>query len=179
MNVRYLKLGSLVATGSLTIAAVIVGGGAPPDPARLARVASAAADNAAEAADNIAVARRDTEALATISDNVLRQLDASRRLLKVQLEIEESSRSSADASGALGTNIRGLKETLTNLKKRLETLSLLAGDAGDQSRAAAAGARTLRASLDELKRRYDRLIEESRELNRKARGYAELKDGPS
>jgi hypothetical protein len=172
-----LKWLSAACTTVAVVAGLAIGGGLPPPPATLAREARAAQRNAAIAARNIARAESDTQALTTIAENVVRQVAASRRLLETQLEIEDASRSSARSTGLVRRRIGSLHDAIRSLGDRLEALSGDTEETGDQAGAAAGAARRLEATLRNLRARFDRLIEESRELNRKARGFQELQGG--
>lgn len=158
---------------------LVVGGGLPPSPATLAREAGQAADNARIAQDNLAKAERDTRALAEIARHVLEQVEASRRLLATQLDIEASSRSSAALSEQLEDNIASIHRSIRRVAVRLTSLSRAAATSGAQAEGSADAAARLEARLTDLKRLFDELIEQSRELDRKARGYEQLRDGPS
>lgn len=172
---RAISAGIVVAAIS---GAVAIGGGSPPDLTRMAARSSEAAANLEEANRNIARAVRDTRALASIVSSVGDQLDASRRLLETQLRIESTSRSSAERSVELTTSIRSVRDRLEEVRADLATLARLAGRAGTLTQSSADSAAPLQTSLRRLHKRFDELIEESRELNRKARGYEELRDGP-
>lgn len=178
MNPVWLKTISAVTVVVAISGAVAIGGGSPPDLTRMAARSSEAAANLEEANRNIAGAVRDTRALASIVSSVGDQLDASRRLLETQLRIERTSRSSAERSAKLTASIRSVRDRLEEVRADLGTLARLAGRAGTLTRSSADAATPLQASLRRLRERFDELIEESRELNRKARGYEELRDGP-
>lgn len=178
MSAPWLKVASVVLTAGLLIAVVAIGGGAPPDLASIASRSSEAAGNLEAANRNISRAVRDTEALVEIVSSVGEQLEASERLLETQLQIERSSRSSADRSEELTEKIRSVGARLRELRDDLSSVAGLARRAGDVTETSADSAERLQATLRRLRLRFDRLIEESRELNRKARGYEELRDGP-
>jgi chromosome segregation ATPase len=173
-----LKIASVIVTVVLTVVAVAIGGGSLPRPDRLASLASEASRNTREAAANIKRAVDDTEALATIADNVRTQLDASERLLETQLTIEEASREGARRSRALTDDIDRIQRVLARLRDRLIATSRLSEETTSVADSSAASADGLEHTLDVLRARFDELVEESRELNRKAHGYSELRDGP-
>ena len=173
-----LKVASGIVTAALVVAALAIGGGSLPRPDRLASLASEASRNTEEAAGNIKRAVEDTEALATISDNVRSQLDASKRLLETQLTIEEASREGARRSRALTDGIDRIQRVLALLRDRLVETSRLSEETTSVADSSASSADGLEHTLDVLRARFDELVEESRELNRKAHGYSELRDGP-
>lgn len=172
------KYGGLGVSALLVIWAIAIGGGLPPPPGELLSAARSAASNVAVAADNLERAERDTRALVKIARNVRSQLDSSERLLETQLEIEEMSRSSLRRSRAMSQRILGIDRAIEELGERLRQMTSLATQTGGQAEDAADAAGVLQRTLDELRKRFERLIEESRELNRKARGYEEFRDGP-
>lgn len=167
----------LVTAGSLT-GAVLIGGGTPPSPARVAEAAGQAARNTRIAARNAEQAAEGSEALARIMRNVRSQLESSRRLLRIQLRIEGSSEESVDLARALEDRIAALGGVVEDLASRVRRLvdlsSAVQGSVVANDRAAAG----LERSLRELARRYRDVTRESRELARKARGYERLQEGP-
>ncbi|MGH2755510.1 MAG: hypothetical protein ACRDLB_13915 [Actinomycetota bacterium] len=173
-----LRLAAASLTGALLIGALAIGGGALPRPDRLASLAADAARNTRKAAENIAVAVEDTEALATIAVDVREQLRTSERLLATQLRIERSSRAGARRSRSLAKEIRAIQKVLDRLSDRLRETSAAAETTTSVADASATAAGELQETLAVLQARFDELVGESRELNRKARGYEELRDGP-
>jgi methyl-accepting chemotaxis protein len=173
-----LKIASGIVTAALVVVALAIGGGSLPRPDRLASLASEAARNTREAAANIKLAVEDTEALATIADNVRSQLDASERLLDTQLTIEEASREGARRSRALTDDVDRIRKVLARLRDRLIETSRLSEETTSVADSSASSADELEHTLDVLRARFDELVGESRELNRKAHGYSELRDGP-
>ena len=117
------KVAAALVTAALLIAAIAIGGGALPRPDRLASLASEASRNTRKAADNLAQAVDDTEALATIAANVRSQLRTSERLLETQLTIERASRDGARRSRSLGGEIDAIRKILERLRDRLEETS--------------------------------------------------------
>ena len=173
-----LKVLSVLATAILLVAAIAIGGGALPRPDRLASLAGEASRNTKEAAENIKRAVDDTEALAVIADNVTDQLRTSERLLETQLRIEKSSREGAAMSRSLTEDIDRIERVLNRLKVRLIATSTLSESTSSLAESSSAAATDLQETLDHLQARFDVLVKESRELNRKAHGFGELQDGP-
>jgi chromosome segregation ATPase len=173
-----LKIASALTTGALVVGAFAIGGGSLPRPDRLASLAGEASDNTQEAAANIKSAVEDTEALAVIARNVRVQLETSERLLATQLRIERESRAGAARSRTLTEDIERIRRVLNRLEERLLRTSRLSASTTSVAESSSASADDLERTLDTLKARFDALIEESRELNRKAEGYSELRDGP-
>jgi chromosome segregation ATPase len=173
-----LKVVSAGATLALAAGAVAVGGGAPLQPAELARRAEAAAANAADAARNTAIAARRTEDLARIGHSVAAQVETSRRLLEIQLGVERSSEEGLKRVRALADIIGRIRKELDELQGRLRPVTSLSSSAGDNTRATSAAAEALEATLDRLSARFDEVVKESRELNRKARAFEELRESP-
>jgi hypothetical protein len=172
----HLKIASATATAVLLAGAFIIGGGTPLSPAEIADATSAAADNSEVAARNTADAARDTRALADIADDVRSQLESSQRLLEVQLGLEESSRRGATRAAGLEREIASIGRELGELERAAASLSEASEDAGAQVGVLGGSATDLERALAALEERFDRVVGESRELNRKARGFAELRD---
>ena len=172
------KVSSVLATAVLLVAAVAIGGGALPRPDRLASLAGEASRNTKEAAANIKRAVEDTEALAVIADNVTDQLRTSERLLATQLRIEDASREGASMSRSLTEDIDRIERVLNRLKGRLIATSTLSESTSSLAESSSAAATGLQETLDRLQARFDVLVKESRELNRKAHGFSDLQDGP-
>jgi chromosome segregation ATPase len=173
-----LKVASVLFTVALVGIAVGLGGGSLPRPDRLASLAGEASRNTQQAARNIGRAVDDTEALATIADNVRTQLEASERLLETQLAIERASREGARRSRGLTEGIDDIQKVLARLRDRLVATSRLSEETTSVAGTSAASAAELEGALDVLRARFEELVRESRELNRKAHGYSELRDGP-
>jgi hypothetical protein len=173
-----LKIVSGLLTGALALGAVVQGGGKPLSPAEIARATTRAADNAAQAANNTKSAAGDTEALATIARNVQSQLDTSRRMVATQLRLEASARRGARQSAAVQTGIAEIHRIISALLRRLTTMTAVAEHTADQGEAAADAARALDHMLSVLEAKFDEVIVQSRELNRKARGFSKLRGRP-
>jgi chromosome segregation ATPase len=172
----HLKIVSATATALLLAGAFIIGGGAPLSPAEIADATSAAADNSKIAAENTTEAARATLALADIADDVRSQLDSSQQLLEVQLGLEDSSRRGAERAAGLEREIASIGRELSELERAASSLSGASQDAGEQVNVLANSAADLERALAALEDRFDRVVRESRELNRKARGFSELRD---
>lgn len=162
---------SWVVAGALGVGAVVVGGGTPLPPREIADNTRAAAANASEAADNTDAMATDTESLATIAGNARRQYQISKRLLETQLEMEESARSSIDKSRALHEGLRGIGRELATLLTRLRSIASYSDESTTSAERSVAAATSLEATLSRLSARFEAVVRESRELNRKARGY--------
>ena len=162
---------SWVVAGILATGAVAIGAGTPLPPREIASNTRAAAGNAAEAADNTNVMASDTEHLATIAGNARRQYQISKRLLQTQLEMEESSRSSIEESRELHEGLRGIGRELADLLERLRKIARYSDASTTSAGAATSAASSLEATLERLSARFEAVVRESRELNRKARGY--------
>lgn len=169
------KLASAVVTVGFMSGAVAIGAGAPLSPARIARVANQATENLAVAQQNLGEAAEDTEALATIEENVQSQLNTSRRLLDVQLGIEETSKQGVELSRTLVGRIARVGNELGGLVDRLRGVASVSGEITSSAEAAETAADELESTLDELIDRYEVAVKESRKFNRKARAFAELK----
>lgn len=165
------KLASIVATVAFALGALALGGGTPLSPATMARVAGEAAANSRIAAENTRRAVVHTRALNTIAENVKSQLNASEHMLTTQLELEESSRSSVERSLDLARSLDQIERSLRALHTRLSAITGLSEDTVVDGRAAANAAIELDAVLETLRDRFEKVMDESRELNRKARGY--------
>jgi methyl-accepting chemotaxis protein len=172
------KIVSALVTAALLVGAVIVGGGVPLSPAAIARGTSLAADNVSEAVDNTRAAVQSTDALRRIADAVNDQVSASHRMLDIQLEIEDSSREGAKESGALENSVASIRRALQQFASDLTALSRLSERAGATTEAAAGSAGKLVDALDVLEAKFDVVVKESRKLDRKARGYRKLREGP-
>lgn len=169
-----LKLVSVLLTASFLVAGIAIGGGIPRSLSDLAGKTAAAADNAREAERNTQRAATDTEALAQIAESVKSQLDSSRRMLATQLKIEEATDENADRSRDLTRVIRRIRTALVDLEARLTRLSRAAATTGVTAEATAAAAARLNATLTSLTARFQMVVAESRELNRKANAYEGL-----
>lgn len=169
------KLASALVTVGFMSGAVAIGAGAPLSPARIVRAANQATENLAVAQQNLGEAAEDTEALATIEENVQSQLNTSRRLLDVQLGIEETSKQGVELSRTLVGRIARVGNELGGLVDRLRGVASVSGEITSSAEAAETAADELESTLDELIDRYEVAVKESRKLNRKARAFAELK----
>jgi hypothetical protein len=173
------KLASTFVSAVLVIGALAIGGGVPLAPKEVADATSRAADNARIAASHTERAARYTEALATIARNVRSQVETSRRLLATQLRLEASSRESAGRSDDLQRGLAEVRSGLVRFEKKLRELTRMSSMTTSDSEASAGAAGDLLSTLRGLEQRFQAVIRESRELNRKARGYEEIRDGPT
>jgi hypothetical protein len=173
-----IKIGSAVLSVALLGAAVAIGGRAPLSPAKVADALQSAARNVTEAEANTAAAARSTRALATIARNVDSQVQSSRRMLGIQLRLERSSRRGASRAADLGRGIDGITDALLRVRRHLETLAGLSSTTVAAGERSAAAGDDVDSSLATLRALFQEVIHESRELNRKARGYQRLRDGP-
>ena len=171
MIATFLKVVSVLATGAFLFGAIAVGGEKPLSPAILADRTAEARGNLAEAVDNTERTEQRTAAFGAIARNVKRQLDSSRRLLAIQLELEESSRAGLTTSGVVKKRLNSLADTLDALRGLIEGVGGLSGRLESVAGSTVSGAATLTERLDALQASFRQVIEESRELNRKARGY--------
>jgi DNA repair exonuclease SbcCD ATPase subunit len=172
------KLASGAATFLLVTGAVTIGGGHPISPARIAVSTSAAVRNAHEAQENTSRAATSTRALATIARNVDSQVRSSRRLLEIQLQLERSSRRGAERSVDLQRGIEGVRRRLASLGQDISVLTALSRRTVTSGRASTNAANNIQDALEALERRFREVVRESKRLNEKARGFAELRDGP-
>ena len=166
-----LKVTSIVATLAFALGAVVLGGGKPLSPATMVRVAGDAAANSRIAAENTRRAAVHTEAFTTIAENVRSQLNTSEHMLQTQLELEASSRSSVKRSLGLARSLDQIESSLRSLRTRLSAIASLSADTVVDGEAAADAADDLDSVLETLRERFEQVMDESRELNRKARGY--------
>lgn len=173
-----LKVASIVASVVFGAGAVAIGGGHPLSPARIAESTSAAARNADEAEENTSRAATSTNALLTITRNVDRQVRSSRRLLEIQLQLEESSRRGAARSIDLQGGIERVRRGLASLRDDIAILTRLSRATVESGRAAAAAGTAVEARLATLERRFREVVRQSRRLNEKARGFQEIRNGP-
>ena len=170
------KIASAVATALFLVGAFLIGGGTPLSPGEIADATSMAADNAKEAAENTARAERSTRALKDIAEDVQSQLESSEKLLEIQLGLEDSSRAGAERARLLERDIEAIGRELLALQRAAEGLSEASGDAGSQVEILAGSATDLENEIAALGRRFDEVVKESRELNRKARGFEKVGD---
>ncbi|MDQ3986776.1 MAG: hypothetical protein M3280_09800 [Actinomycetota bacterium] len=154
--------------------AIAVGAGAPLSPGAIAQSARDAAANLDVAEKNIEGAVEDTEALAEISRSVQSQVQASRRLLQIQLRIERASRKGTDLSTSLTSNIRLLSKALARVEGRLRLVASQSDRVTTAASSSESAASVLKDTLNELGARFQVALKESRELNRKARAYDEI-----
>lgn len=172
----HLKMFSATITVLLTLGALLIGGGSPLSPKEIADAASLAVDNSKVASANTAEAAESTRALADIARNVGIQLDLSKQLLDIQLGLEEHSKEGARRAEELERDIAAIAEELEDLERSALRLSEASGRAGRQVEVLAGSATSLDRALARLQRRFDEVVEQSRELNRKARGFEKLTD---
>ncbi len=151
-----------------------IGGGVPRSLHDLASRTGAAADNAEIAAENTSIAVRDTEAVAQIAESVRSQLRSSERMLTTQQEIEGLTSQNLGHSKELAEVIEDIRVALVDLKERLGRLSSLSRKSGTSAERTASSAADLKDTLDRLAARFERVVEESIELNRKANAYEEI-----
>ena len=177
MNVS-LKILSGITTAAFVVGAVVIGGGHPVSPARIARTTSEAASNAAAAERNTNRAAESTRALVTIAENVASQVESSRRLLEIQLRLENSAREGTETSRDLQKAINEIRGALIGLRGDIEALTTLSERTVAGGHAAAEAGVAIEARLRALQARFEEVIEQSRRLNRKARGYEEARGGP-
>lgn len=175
MTTTGLKIAATLLSGVLLLGAWAIGGGIPLTPRQLATATEEAVSNARIAARNTRRAAEATEAVAQITRNVAAQLDTSRRLLRTQLTIEGTSREGVDIARSLTARIEEIADALADLDRRLRSLSRLAAAAGGRVRTVAAAAGSLDMTLDRLRARFDDVVDESRELNRKAKAFGEVR----
>lgn len=171
----FLKGASLLVTGIFVSLAVIAGGGTPPSPQAIASAASDASDNLDRAQANVRSAVSDTEALATIARNVESQLQTSEELLETQLEIEQTSKEGLGLSRQLADSLAGVGAAIEGLERRLRRLSRDSDEVTESSASIRDAAVDLDDRLDRLIGRFRVVTRESRELNRKARGFEEVR----
>jgi hypothetical protein len=160
-------------------AAFAIGGGVPLAPEKVADATAHAADNARIAATHTERAARYTEALAAIAGNVRSQVETSRRLLATQLRLEESARDSGRRSADLQRGLEDVRSMLARFETKLGELTRLSSTTTSDSETSARAASRLLSTLRALERRFQVVTRQSRELNRKARGYDEIRDGPA
>ena len=171
-----LKIASAVITALLLFGAVLIGGGTPLSPSEIADATRGAARNSELAAENAARAERSTRAIAEIAENVRSQLHSSEQLLGIQLTLEGSSRRGAQRALSLEQDIEAIGERLRLLQRAAAALSGASADAGTQVDSLAVSATDLEEEIAGLGRRFDEVVKESRELNRKARGFERIRD---
>ena len=170
-----MKVVSVALTIAFGAGAIAIGAGAPLSPGRIAKVTGDATRNLEEAQRNIRGAVESTEALARIERNVSSQLETSRRLLATQLGIEDSSKRGVELSRKLVGHIADVGGELDALVDRLERVASLSRDVSAQAEASDAAAVSLEETLDHLIERYRVAVRESRELNKKARAFEEIR----
>jgi hypothetical protein len=168
MNVTRASWALAIALGLVALA---IGGGVPLSPRQIAANTRDAADNAAKAADNTDRMASDTEYLATIARNARSQYETSQELLKTQLAMERSARDGIGRSRSLQDGLEGIGDELTDLLARLRTFAGRSNATTASVTDATTAATSLDATLERLLARFGRVLEESRELNRKARAY--------
>ena len=173
-----LKIASGVVTALLVAGAIVIGGGHPVSPARIARTTSEAAANAAQAERNTNRAAESTRALVTIAENVESQVRSSRRLLEIQLRLEKSARDGTERSRDLQKGIEEIRRALVGLRSDIAALTELSARTVSSGQAAAGAGDAIEARLRVLENHFEEVIKQSRRLNRKARGYDRARGGP-
>lgn len=161
---------------TFTLGGLLIGGGAPLSPGEIADATRNAADNSKIAAENTRAAAASTRALGDIAADVRSQLESSEQLLEIQLGLEDSSRSGAERAAGLERDLAAIGRELADLENAAADLSSASEAAGGQVGLLSRSATDLELALAALEERFDRVVKESRELNRKARGFAKLKD---
>jgi hypothetical protein len=119
-----------------------------------------------------------TEGFALIAHNVRSQVHSSETLLRIQRGLEESSVDTAGTSIELRKALQALAREFSRTAAPLTRVNDLAEQTAAAGVASAGSAERLFGALLGLRARFDKVVKESRELNRKARGFAELRDGP-
>jgi hypothetical protein len=170
---KLLAVLSLIVTGGLVLATLAIGGIAPLSPAEMAHGTVQARSDLKEAIRNTTITAEQTRAFGTIATNVRKQLDASRRILAIQKGLEQSSKLSVDYSSRVQGRIRELLIALEKLQRDMRSSSALSGRLNDSAAAAQEGASGLDGVLSDLTARFVKVISQSRELNRKARAFAQ------
>jgi methyl-accepting chemotaxis protein len=172
------KAFSLLLTFVFIGAAFAVGGEKPLSPAEIAHRTSLARSDLKKALKNTELTIEQSRSFETVSENVRRQLKASQRLLEIQLSLEVSSRSSVRVAEEVRARIAKLLGTMESLGSAMPELSARSGELGATTQEALAGASDLSALLLEVEEGFGELIEQSRKLNRRARGYDQAKGIP-
>jgi chromosome segregation ATPase len=170
------KIASATITAVLALGAVLIGGGTPLSPKEIADATSTAARNSKVAAENTARAVEATRALEEIARNVRAQRGFSEQLLEVQLGLEASSRHGADSAVELEDEIVAIGQELAQLEAAVRRMSDASSDAEEQVDTLADSAIDLDGALAHLEARFEKVVKESRELARKARGFEKLRD---
>ena len=96
-------------------------------------------------------------------------------MLDTQLDIEESSKEGLGLSRDLAGSIGKVSGALQDLESKLRALSEDSAEVTESSESIEAAARDLDSRLDTLIGRFEVVTRESRELNRKARGFERLR----
>jgi hypothetical protein len=172
-------MAGIALTVALLAGAVVIGGGIPLTPAEIARNTRRAADNASTAVDNTHSAVVRTRALERVAAAVRAQVDASHRLLEIQLGIEDSTRRGAGRTTRLEQELAAVGASLDRLGEGLAGVRDLSARAARASETSVTVAAELDRRIDVLKVKFDRVVRESRRLDRKARGYRKLRGGRS
>lgn len=169
-----MKVASALLTVLFLAGGVAIGGGIPLSLSDLAGRTAEAADNARAAARNTESAAEDTEALAGIAESVKSQLDSSRRMVATQSKIEHATDTNVRSSRQLTAVIKRIRSALDELVAGLTRVSKFATASGATAESSAAAAGRLDATLTALSERFEVVVAQSRELNRKANAYAEI-----
>ena len=173
-----IKIAAIAITLVLIGVAVAIGGGAPLSPAKVASALEDAAHNVRAAEENTAKAAASTRALITIARNVDSQVRSSRRLLETQLRLEGSARHGARRTNDLRAGIDGITAALIEVKHHLQELAGLSPATVSAGERSASRGESVGSALAKLRSIFRKVVHESRELNRKARGYQRLTDRP-
>jgi hypothetical protein len=175
---RALKVLSIAISLAAIAGAVVVSDRAPLTPAHLVRTTRDARINLDRAEENTDETVESTEGFALIAHNVRSQVQSSETLLRIQRGLERSSVETAATSIELRKALAGLARDFSRAAAPLDRVNRLAQETAAAGVASAGAAERLFGALLGLRARFDKVLKESRELNRKARGFAELRDGP-
>jgi hypothetical protein len=99
-------------------------------------------------------------------------------MLATQSKMLASSKQGSARSRAIQAGVGSVRRAITQMAKRVEGLVGFSGRAVSTAERSASSSDRLAATLRELRALFTEVMRESRELNRKARGYDELRDGP-
>jgi hypothetical protein len=168
---RIPKALSLLVTAVLLAGAVTVGGEKPLAPSEITRRTVAARRDLGEAVENTEITVRRTAAFSAIAENVKRQLEASQRLLDIQLELERSSRRGLTTSDEIERRLRDITNSLEGLRDRIAGLGGTSERLESVTSMTLTGATGLTRELAVLTTRFRAVIRESKRLNRKAKAF--------
>lgn len=178
MMVAAAKLVSALVTIALMVATVSVNPDTPRTPAELARRTTDARSNLERAVAHTDASVERTQAFETIARNVRSQLRSSRLLLEIQLDLEASSKKAGRASRRVRARLGRLRDVYARVASRLRGLSELSRKAGNLSADSATAGEALLTRLDTLKNTFQKVVTQSKRLNRKARAFQEVGEGP-